>query len=287
VVVLVEANCRPMAQRVATVLAAPTQQPPTLLVPLPKDSARYSTIPTFDMLNAHLVAIMSEELPPSLTVTLPSDKPLHHFQAEHESFLRRPNASPLSAGQKDAGDTRDGYGVKLFDGGELYAGDFVHDMMDHIDSLDVTSHSESLAATAAADAADATAADAAAADAAAADATAADAAAADAAAADAAAADAAAADAAAADAAAADAAAADAAGSADSSVYVTQDGRPTAAQRHSSAVAAAAAAVPHYCSLPHAFTIPKIYTSITNDHASSSIPPRGSLVAAGCTTPPS
>jgi hypothetical protein len=222
-----------MAQRVATVLAAPTQQPPTLLVPLPKDSARYSTTPTCGMLNGHLIAIMSEELPPSLTVTLPSDKPLHHFRAEHESFLRRANASPLSARQKDAGDTRDGYGVKLFDGGELYAGDFVHDVMDHIDSLDVTFHSESLAATAAADAA-----------------------------------------------------AADAAGSADSSVYVTQDGRPTAAQRHSSAVAAAAAAVPHYCSLPHAFTIPKIYTSITNDHASSSIPARGSLVAAGCTTPP-
>jgi hypothetical protein len=90
-----------------------------------------------------------------------------------------------------------------------------------------------------------------------------------------------------ADAAAAAADAADAVGSCDSSVHLTHMGSPAAAQRHNSAVAAAAAAVPHYRSLPHAFNLAPTYPSTTSgrDRSSPSILPRGSLVAAGCTPP--
>jgi hypothetical protein len=51
-------------------------------------------------------------------------RPFRHFRTEHESCLRRLTGSPLSPGKKEAGDTSDGYGVKLFDDDTLYAGDF-------------------------------------------------------------------------------------------------------------------------------------------------------------------
>ena len=152
----------------------------------------------------------------------------------HENEMHGFGSYVVAGGERVSGRFEKGKLVEREAGGSNSLSQDVCDMKDRSDFLAVTSHSESLAATAA-------------------------------------------------DAAAA--AAADATGSADSSVYVTHDGRPTAAQRHSSAVAAAAAAVPHYCSLPHAFTIPQIHPSITSDHVSSSVPPRGSLVAAGCTTP--
>ena len=159
----------------------------------------------------------------------------------HENEMHGFGSFVVAGGERVSGRFEKGKLVEREADGSNGLSQDVCDMKDRSDFLAVTSHSESLAATAAA--ADA-----------AADASA--------------------------------AAAADAAGSADSSVHVTHDGRPTAAQRHSSAVAAAAAAVPHYCSLPHAFTVPQIHPSITSDHVSSSLPPRGSLVAAGCTTPP-
>ena len=54
----------------------------------------------------------------------PHDKPLHFFRSHHAALLRRLHGSPLPDGQVEAGDTRDGYGVKLFEDGRLYAGDF-------------------------------------------------------------------------------------------------------------------------------------------------------------------
>jgi hypothetical protein len=54
----------------------------------------------------------------------PRGKPFRHYRTEHESCLRRLTGSPLSPGEKEAGDTLDGYGVKKFDDGTLYAGDF-------------------------------------------------------------------------------------------------------------------------------------------------------------------
>jgi hypothetical protein len=49
---------------------------------------------------------------------------LHHFRSDHEACLRRVHGSPLPAGQTAMGDTCNGYGVKLFEDGVLYAGDF-------------------------------------------------------------------------------------------------------------------------------------------------------------------
>jgi hypothetical protein len=56
--------------------------------------------------------------------SLDDSRPFHHYRSDHEACLRRLLDSPLSAGQVQAGDTRDGYGVKLFEDGTLYAGDF-------------------------------------------------------------------------------------------------------------------------------------------------------------------
>jgi hypothetical protein len=50
--------------------------------------------------------------------------PLHHLRSEHEACLRRLHGSPLPAGHTAMGDTCDGYGVKLFQNGTIYAGDF-------------------------------------------------------------------------------------------------------------------------------------------------------------------
>jgi hypothetical protein len=57
--------------------------------------------------------------------SLPEPPPFHHFRSDHEACVRRLRDSPLAPGQLQAGDIRDGYGVKLFDDGKLYAGDFV------------------------------------------------------------------------------------------------------------------------------------------------------------------
>lgn len=51
-------------------------------------------------------------------------KPFHHCRRDHEACLRRLHGSPLPDGQLQAGDTLDGYGVKQFENGMLYAGDF-------------------------------------------------------------------------------------------------------------------------------------------------------------------
>ena len=58
------------------------------------------------------------------SIPSPRGKPFRHFRTEHELCLRRLTGSPLSPGEKEAGDTRDGYGVKLFEDGTLFAGDF-------------------------------------------------------------------------------------------------------------------------------------------------------------------
>ena len=50
--------------------------------------------------------------------------PFHHLRSQHEACLRCLQGSPLSAGQAEEGDTFNGYGVKLFGNGCLYAGDF-------------------------------------------------------------------------------------------------------------------------------------------------------------------
>jgi hypothetical protein len=44
---------------------------------------------------------------------------------QHEALLKRTFGSPLAAGEQEAGDVINGYGVKLFHNGKLYAGDFV------------------------------------------------------------------------------------------------------------------------------------------------------------------
>ncbi len=60
----------------------------------------------------------------SSSTTQPPTHPFHSLRSQHEACLRRLSGSPLLAGKVEEGDTQDGYGVKLFEDGCLYAGDF-------------------------------------------------------------------------------------------------------------------------------------------------------------------
>ena len=45
-------------------------------------------------------------------------------QQQHEAILKRVFGSPLVDGASEAGDVSNGYGVKRFENGTIYAGDF-------------------------------------------------------------------------------------------------------------------------------------------------------------------
>lgn len=63
--------------------------------------------------------------PASLTSSSSSDsQAFQHLRSQHEACLRCLYGSPLPAGHVEEGNTCDGYGVKLFEDGCLYAGDF-------------------------------------------------------------------------------------------------------------------------------------------------------------------
>ena len=58
-------------------------------------------------------------------VLLPPSSRFVDNRQQHEAQLKRTFGSPLVDGTREAGDVANGYGVKLFENGKLYAGDFV------------------------------------------------------------------------------------------------------------------------------------------------------------------
>jgi hypothetical protein len=85
--------------------------------------------PNHDVRNLKPPSPLTKSSPSSLSLSesprpISEPKSFSDQRSDHEARLLRLHDSPLSPGQEEAGDTRDGYGVKLFADGTLYAGDF-------------------------------------------------------------------------------------------------------------------------------------------------------------------